>query len=179
MLMNDITLEELIKEAGMRKLGRMLKISHVTVLYWIRDGLPRMTTGKADRRRAIERALAKATGRPVAEVRAIARQDDLMRGIGTPPEDLPELIRFIGTDVAARGCGVSYSTANRWIHNGLPKGLKGTPEHTRRRHYERELARMAGMDVADLRKMADDYDRKLTKPKGRKVDMGTATGVMK
>ena len=49
----------------------------------------------------------------------------------------------------ARACGVHHSTVAYWCEQGLPKRKA---DAARRAHYERTIAKLAGMKVAALRK---------------------------
>lgn len=64
---------------------------------------------------------------------------------------LKELIDQLGTNEVARKCGVTDVAVVYWKRNGLPR--RNGKAQVRRAHYERVIAKMAGMRVAELRQM--------------------------
>lgn len=64
---------------------------------------------------------------------------------------LKEIINSIGTNRLAREAGVTDVAVVVWKQRGLPK-RKGNAQK-RRAHYERVIARMAGMKVSELREV--------------------------
>jgi hypothetical protein len=64
---------------------------------------------------------------------------------------LREIINSIGTNRLARECGVTDVAVVSWKQNGLPTSNGNAQK--RRAHYERVIARMAGMRVGDLREL--------------------------
>lgn len=171
--MNELTIADIITEAGVRKVAKAAGVQPATAHYW-KEGLPTPTGPKAQRRRDIERAIAKASGRPVAEIRRIAMQDDKRRILEHPPETLGELLRIIGLGRVAEVCVVSYGTARRWVSTGLPEGGDfGTRAANRREAIEMSLASTSGLSHAEVARLAREHGRPR---KGRVVDMGTGTG---
>lgn len=64
---------------------------------------------------------------------------------------LKELIDQLGTNRVARACGVTDVAVVHWKRKGLPQ-RKGKAQ-VKRAHYERVIAKMAGMRVGELRQM--------------------------
>lgn len=62
---------------------------------------------------------------------------------------LQDIIRQVGVRTVARECGVDHAAVLYWCREGLPK-MKAHRE--RRAHYERCIAKLAGMKVGELRK---------------------------
>lgn len=64
---------------------------------------------------------------------------------------LSQIINDIGTCRLARHCGVTDVAVVHWKTKGLPS-RKGRAQE-RRARYERVIARLAGMKVAELREL--------------------------
>ncbi|RUR26815.1 hypothetical protein ELY33_17050 [Vreelandella andesensis] len=64
---------------------------------------------------------------------------------------LKEIIDSIGTNRLARECGVTDVAVVSWKQKGLP--VRRGNAQKRRAHYERVIARMAGMKVGELREL--------------------------
>lgn len=64
---------------------------------------------------------------------------------------LKDIINSIGTNRLARECGVTDVAVVHWKRNGLPS--RPGRAQKRRAHYERVIARMAGMKVGELREL--------------------------
>lgn len=60
------------------------------------------------------------------------------------------IITQLGVRRVARECGVTSPTVCTWKEQGLPR-RSGESMDKRRAHYERVIARMAGMKVGELR----------------------------
>lgn len=69
---------------------------------------------------------------------------------------LSDIITQLGVRRVARECGVTSPTVCAWKEYGLPR-RSGESMDKRRAHYERVIARMAGMKVGELREwLAED-----------------------
>lgn len=69
---------------------------------------------------------------------------------------LKEIIESIGTRKLARAAGVSAPTVTFWKAYGLPRRVGQS--QGRRSHYEKVIAREAGMPVAELRRQLAEED---------------------
>lgn len=70
---------------------------------------------------------------------------------------LKDIIESIGTRKLARACGVSAPTVTFWKCYGLPRRVGRS--QGRRAHYEKAIAREAGIPVKELRRMLAEEDR--------------------
>ena len=70
---------------------------------------------------------------------------------------LKDLIEQHGTRRIARAAGVSPPTVTFWKTYGLPRRVGQS--QGRRAHYEKAIARVAGMSVTELRKALAEEDR--------------------
>ena len=68
------------------------------------------------------------------------------------------LIEEVGTRSAARACGVSPNAVNLWKRQGRLPNRKGLTRG-RRVHYEKALAKLAGIPVKELRQALAEEER--------------------
>lgn len=61
---------------------------------------------------------------------------------------LEQLITQIGTSEVARTCGVSRQNVHYWKKHGMPSR---PADKLRRQEFERRIAKLAGMNLKDLR----------------------------
>lgn len=73
---------------------------------------------------------------------------------------LKDIIERVGTRKIARACGVEPPTATYWKSHGLPQ--RPGQSQGRRAHYEKAIARAAGIPLAELRKQLAEEDRQRT-----------------
>lgn len=151
------TISDIIDKAGVRRVARAAGVQPATAHYW-KLGLPTPTGPKAERRRGIERAIAKASGIPVAEIRKIAAEDDRRRIRENPPETLADLLKTIGLGRVAEVCMVSYRAAQRWTVAGLPPEPNQIAQH-RRTTIERNLAKTSGLTFKQVHELALEHDK--------------------
>jgi hypothetical protein len=69
------------------------------------------------------------------------------------------LIDNLGTRNIARACGVSPACVTRWKYYGLPNRTGRV--QGRRTHYEKVLAKMAGMKVKELRQALAEKEQEV------------------
>lgn len=68
---------------------------------------------------------------------------------------LRELILKIGLREVGRATGATPGTVWYWCHKGLPSRRA---DQERRAEYERKIAKLAGMKVADFRRMVAEEE---------------------
>lgn len=71
---------------------------------------------------------------------------------------LEKIVREIGVRKTARACGVNPTTVLKWFERGLPS-IENAEKKMRRAHYERTLAKLKNISVADLRKQLKESEK--------------------
>jgi len=69
------TLESILRDIGLAKVGRACGVRHQAVMYWCRVGLP-SRPGDAARRAEFERIIARMAGMKVGELRSIIAKEE-------------------------------------------------------------------------------------------------------